>query len=122
MTRMLPQRLSNYAALLLCALIVGCANLNASIKTGYDTADVYVQQTTQLLQAGAITSTEAQSRLDIIKQAKVGLDAAKTASASCTSTVLTPTACNNAQVAYDAANALLSSTLSWLIAHGKTGK
>ena len=109
-------------SLVLGLFLVACANINAPIKTGYQTADVYTQQTTQLLQADAITSTEAQSRLDMIKQAKAGLDAAKASAANCQNTLTTPTPCNNAQVAYDAANVVLSNVLVWLIANGKTGK
>jgi hypothetical protein len=104
--------------------LVACAGatLKESINTGVKTADIYIKQTTELLQAGAITPATAQARLDIIKQAETGLQAASQAEASCTSTLITPTPCSNAQTAYNAANALLDSTLTWLIAHGKTGK
>lgn len=115
----------SYAVLLLAlALLTACpaGNIKQSIDTGYKTADIYVLQTTQLLDAGAITSAQAQQRIDMMKQAKVALDAAAASTAQCSSTVTTPAACNDAQTAYNAANALLQSTLTWLIQHGKTGK
>ncbi len=117
-------RIRRYCSLFITLVFVACAGagIKQSINTGIKTADVYVVQTTQLLDAGAITSSVAQARLDIIKQAKSGLQAAATAETSCTTQVLTPTACNDAQRAYDAANALLNATLTWLIQHGKTGK
>ena len=111
-----------YLAVALAMTSCAGTNLTATIKTGYDTADIYTQQTTQLLQADLITSAEAQNRLDLIKQAHAGLDAAKAAAAQCQTSVTTPTACNNAQVAYDAANTVLNQVLAWLISHGKTGK
>lgn len=70
--------------LLLLALLVGCATgPNASIKTGYDTVDAYVQVTTQALERGRITPAQASQASANAKKAKESIDTAANALMAC---------------------------------------
>lgn len=97
-------------ALGLVVLLAACSNMLATIKTGYDTADRYTQQTTAALNAGTITPAQAQQRSTYIKDAKACLDNATTTVAHCPQP---PTAdnCPGAQVAITCADAALAKVL-----------
>ena len=70
--------------LLLVLLLWGCAQpLSQQVKHGYEQADQYVLRTEMLIDAGAISKTEAQRRLDLVKQARTGLDLTAVALAQC---------------------------------------
>lgn len=72
------------SAIVLAALAACAAQpLSQKIANGYQLADNYLTRTEMLYDAGAIDNAAAQARLDQVKRAKSGLDAASIAWVMC---------------------------------------